>query len=105
MIKYSSSISLILETYHLFGNVRAAIGSFNNKWLLIFSVLHLNSLLNRCILLILIINLSILILLSGTVHPNPGPSEFCMSVARLNARSLILLFCINLTCSLFWRRG
>ena len=68
-----------LETY------RAAIGSFNNKWLLIFSVLHLNSLpLNRCVLLILIINLSILILLSGTVHPNPSPSEFCMSVAHLN---------------------
>ena len=71
-----------LETY------RAAIGSFGNKWLLIFSVLHLNSLLNRCVLLILIINLSILILLSGTVHPNPGPSEFCMSVAHLNAISL-----------------
>jgi hypothetical protein len=68
-----------LETY------RAAIDSFNNKWLLIFSVLHLNSLpLNRCVLLILIINLSILILLSGTVHPNPSPSEFCMSVAHLN---------------------
>ena len=71
-----------LDTY------RAAIGSFNNKWLLILSVLHLNSLLNLCVLFILIINLLILILLSGTVHPNPGPSEYYMSVAHLNARSL-----------------
>ena len=43
---------------------RAAIGSFNNKWLLIYSVLHLNSLLNRCVLSILMIKLFILILLS-----------------------------------------
>ena len=35
------------------------------------------------------IKLFILILLSSTVHPNPGPGEFRMSViAHLNARSL-----------------
>lgn len=67
---------------------RATIGSFNNKWLLIYSVLHLNSLLNRCVLLILMIKLFILIFLSGTVHPNPGPGEFWISVAHLHARSL-----------------
>ena len=40
------------------------------------------------ILFILQFGLVMLLLLSGSVHPNPGPRNTCMSIAHLNARSL-----------------
>jgi hypothetical protein len=43
---------------------------------------------NLVIIFSLILSFSILLLLSGTVHPNPGPQQISMSIAHLNARSL-----------------
>jgi hypothetical protein len=48
----------------------------------------LNSMINLVIIFSLILSFSILLLLSGTVHPNPGPQQISMSIAHLNARSL-----------------
>lgn len=68
---------------------RAAIGLFNGlKRVRIPSIYISNSLINSTIILGLIFSFSILLLLSGSVHPNPGPRQFSMSIAHLNVRSL-----------------
>ena len=44
--------------------------------------------LSSVVLFLLISSLSMLLLISGSVHPNPGPFNLNLSVAHLNARSL-----------------
>jgi hypothetical protein len=70
---------------------RAAIGLFN-----IFKTFFTVSALCICLCITMIIYILFtlfsgligLILLSGSVHPNPGLHNVCMSIAHLNARSL-----------------
>ena len=71
---------------------RAAIGLYN----CCISYLSVNAygirlfleIISLVILFILLFGLIMFLLLSGSVHPNPGPRNTCMSIAHLNAGSL-----------------
>ena len=69
---------------------RAAIGTFNNSFIEACLFIVHSRLLPCCIFWYynLVLSLSILLLLSDSVHPNPGPRQSYLSIAHLNARSL-----------------
>ena len=68
---------------------RAAIGLFNCfKFVSGFIVFFLPPISFVVVLVVLISSLGMLLLIPGSVHPNPGPSSVNFSIAHLNARSL-----------------
>jgi hypothetical protein len=82
LIKHIMGVNLVIY--------RAAIGTFNNSFIEACLFIVHSRLLLCCIFLYynLVLSLSILLLLSGSVHPNPGPRQSYLSIAHLNARSL-----------------
>lgn len=73
-----------LEDFH------AAIGLFNsNRFCLsIKIIISVIFLFNVAVVFTLLSGLIVLLLVSGSVHPNPGPTQRRLSLAHLNARSL-----------------
>ena len=67
---------------------RAAIGLFNCFKFVSGFIVFLPPILFVVVLVVLKSSLSMLLLISGSVHPNPGPSSVNFSIAHLNARSL-----------------
>ena len=67
---------------------RAEIGLFNCFKFVSGFIVFLPPILFVVVLVVLKSSLSMLLLISGSVHPNPGPSSVNFSIAHLNARSL-----------------
>ena len=67
---------------------RAAIRLFNCFKFVSCFIVFLPPISFIVVLVVLISSLSMLLLISGSVHPNPGPSSVNFSTAHLNARSL-----------------
>ena len=67
---------------------RGAIGLFNSFKFASCRIVTLLPILFLVILLVLKLSLSNLLLMSGSVHPNPGPNNINFSIAHLNVRSL-----------------
>ena len=67
---------------------RAAIGVFGFFLCISSCSVFAFSMLSSVVLFLLISSLSMLLLIFGSVHPNPGPFNLNLSVAYLKARSL-----------------
>ena len=81
---------------------RAAIGLFNCFKFVSRFIVFLPPISFIIVLVVLITSLKMLLFMSGSVHPNPGPSSVNFSIAHLNARGLNVSDKLTKVKYLFW---